>query len=125
MVTFDKIDEDFLKTLVEDTPYSSDDKRERVLSKLSMLEYKLYSTLSAGINNYFMIDLIKHFKNSITVDNMSINKKGISILNKCNQELSKQCNDMSNKDKYSNLMAIVNEIMQNITDSLGEGDGNK
>lgn len=122
---FEKIDEEFLKTLVTDVPYSSEEKKERVLKKLSMLEYKLSSVLLEEINKYFMVELINHFKTSIIFDNMSINKSGILLLNKCDQELSKNYSDMSKKDKYLNLMAIVNDIMDNITDSLGESDGNK
>jgi hypothetical protein len=125
MVMFEKIDEEFLKTLVTDVPYSSEEKKERVLKKLSMLEYKLSSVLLEEINKYFMVELINHFKTSIIFDNMSINKSGILLLNKCDQELSKNYSDMSKKDKYLNLMAIVNDIMDNITDSLGESDGNK
>jgi DNA primase large subunit len=122
---FEKIDEEFLKTLVTDVPYSSEEKKERVLKKLSMLEYKLSSVLSEEINKYFMVELINHFKTSIIVDNMSINKSGILLLNKCDQELSKNYSDMSKKNKYLNLMAIVNDIMDDITDSLRESDGNK
>jgi len=128
MVNFDeiKIDETFLKSLTSDVPYSSEEKKDKVLKKLKILSYKFSVTWTAQYSVYHINDVIKFLEKRISNDNVSITKFGISFLNKCDDELSKYHRDkIDNNEEYTNLMMIVNQIIESITESLGEADGNK